>query len=118
MAEKIKLALSLLLVVAGVAGFYVLSGQALVLRVLAVGVGLLLGGVLFGRATVLGGRFSTFLGESWVELGKIVWPARKETMQVTGVVFVFVVVMALFLFLTDKALEWVMYDLILGWKRS
>jgi preprotein translocase subunit SecE len=51
------------------------------------------------------------------ETRKVVWPARKEAMQMTGYVFAFVVVMALFLFLTDKTLEWVLYDLILGWKR-
>mgnify|MGYP002080065204 CR=1 FL=1 len=51
------------------------------------------------------------------ETKKVVWPTRKEAMQMTGYVFAFVVVMALFLFLTDKTLEWVLYDLILGWKR-
>ena len=51
------------------------------------------------------------------ETKKVVWPARKEAMQMTGYVFAFVVVMALFLFLTDKTLEWVLYDLVLGWKR-
>jgi preprotein translocase subunit SecE len=51
------------------------------------------------------------------EVRKVVWPTRKEAMQMTGYVFAFVFVMALFLWLTDKTLEWVMYDLILGWKR-
>ena len=44
------------------------------------------------------------------------WPSRKETVQTTGLVFAFVVIMAVFLWLTDKSLEWVLYDLILGWK--
>ena len=52
------------------------------------------------------------------ELRKVVWPTRKETMQTTGAVFAFVVVMAVFLYLTDKSLEWVLYDLVLGWKKS
>jgi len=55
--------------------------------------------------------------ESWRELQKVVWPTRKESMQMTAYVFAFVVVMALFLWLTDKTLEWVLYDLILGWKK-
>ena len=42
----------------------------------------------------------------------------RETMQTTGAVFAFVVVMALFLYLTDKTLEWALYDLVLGWKKS
>jgi preprotein translocase subunit SecE len=47
---------------------------------------------------------------------KVAWPSRKETIQSTLVVFAFVTTMALFLWLTDKTLEWVLYDLILGWK--
>jgi preprotein translocase subunit SecE len=47
----------------------------------------------------------------------VVWPARKEAMMMTAYVFGFVVIMALFLWLTDKTLEWVFYDLILGWKK-
>jgi preprotein translocase subunit SecE len=55
--------------------------------------------------------------DSIKEVKKVVWPTRKEALQMTGYVFAFVVVMALFLFLTDKTLEWLLYDLILGWKR-
>jgi preprotein translocase subunit SecE len=51
------------------------------------------------------------------ETKKVVWPERKEALQITLYVFAFVVVMALFLWLTDKTLEWVFYDLILGWKK-
>jgi preprotein translocase subunit SecE len=50
------------------------------------------------------------------ETKKVVWPTRKEAMQMTGYVFAFVFVMALFLWLTDKTLEWVLYDLILRWR--
>jgi len=117
MAEKIKIVFALLLVAAGVAGFYLLAGQPTILRVLAVGAGVIAGVLFFLRLTEMGGRFWAFCLESWVELSKVVWPSRKETVQMTGVVFAFVVVMALFLFLTDKTLEWVMVDLILGWKK-
>ena len=51
------------------------------------------------------------------ETRKVVWPARSEAMQMTGYVFAFVFVMALFMWLTDKTLEWLLYDLILGWRR-
>ena len=47
----------------------------------------------------------------------MVWPTRKESLQMTGYVFAFVVLMALFLWFTDKTLEWVLYDLILGWRK-
>ena len=64
-----------------------------------------------------GKQLVAFGRDSWREVQKVVWPSRKEALQMTGYVFAFVVVMALFLWLTDKTLEWVLYDLILGWKR-
>jgi len=64
-----------------------------------------------------GKRFIGFARDAWREVKKVVWPTRKETMQMTLYVFAFVVVMALFLWFTDKTLEWVLYDLILGWRK-
>ena len=115
MADKLKVALAFALIAAGVVGFYLLSEQALVLRVLSV-----LAGVAAGVAVAWqsgpGRRFVGFARESITETKKVVWPSRKETVQTTGLVFAFVVVMAVFLWVTDKSLEWVLYDLILGWK--
>jgi preprotein translocase subunit SecE len=116
MADKIKFALALLLVAAGVAGFYLLSEQVLVLRVLAVVAGILAGAAV-AYATASGREFVVFAGEAWVEAKKVVWPTRKETLQTTGIVFAFVVIMALFLWVSDKTMEWALYDVVLGWKR-
>lgn len=117
MADKIKFVLAVLLVVAGLAGFYLLAEQAMVLRILAVALGLIAAALVFWR-TATGERFVGFCREAILEARKVVWPTRKETIQTTAIVFVFVVVMAFFLYLTDKSLEWVMYDLVLGWKKS
>jgi preprotein translocase subunit SecE len=117
MGDRIKFAAALLLGAAGVAGFYFLSDQPLVLRVLAVLAGLA-AGVAVAWFTEPGKRFLVFANETLVEVKKVVWPTRKETMQTTGVVFAFVVLMAVFLWLTDKSLEWVIYDLVLGWKNT
>ena len=65
-----------------------------------------------------GRQFGVFAGEAITEVKKVVWPTRKETMQTTAAVFAFVVVMAIFLWISDKTLEWVLYDLILGWKKT
>ncbi len=114
--DKAKLAGSGLLLVAAVAAFYLLAKQDMWLRVL-----LLL--AVLGAAVVLfflsesGKQLIAFGRDSTREVRKVVWPTRKEAMQMTGYVFAFVVAMALFLWLTDKTLEWVLYDLILGWKR-
>jgi preprotein translocase subunit SecE len=64
-----------------------------------------------------GRDFLGFSKESIREAKKVVWPTRKEAMQITAVVFGFVLVMAIFLWGTDKLLEFVLYDLILGWKK-
>jgi preprotein translocase subunit SecE len=104
------------LLVAGVAAFYVLGKQDLWLRVLALLV-LLAGAVGAFLTSESGKQLIAFGRDSVRETKKVVWPARNEAMQMTGYVFAFVVVMALFLWLTDKTLEWVLYDLILGWKR-
>ena len=117
MADKIKFVLALVILAAGVAGFYLLSEQAMILRVLAVLVGLALA-IAVAWKTEPGQRFFGFANEAVVEAKKVVWPSRKETMQTTGAVFAFVVVMALFLYFTDKTLEWALYDLVLGWKKS
>lgn len=117
MVDKIRFALALALLAAGVVGFYLLSEQPMILRVLSV-----LAGIAASIATAWftepGQRFLVFAREAVVETKKVVWPSRRETMQTTGMVFAFVVVMAVFLWLTDKSLEWVFYDLILGWRKS
>ena len=117
MADKLKFTVALLLLAAGVAGFYLLSEQAMILRVLSV-----LAGIGAGAAvawfTEPGQRFFMFGKEATAETKKVVWPTRKETLQTTGAVFGFVVLMALFLWIADKSLEWVLYDLVLGWKKS
>jgi len=115
-ADKAKLAVAAVLVVAGIAAFYLLAKQDLWLRVLAL-LALLAAAVATFFTSESGKQLIAFGRESVRETKKVVWPARKEAMQMTGYVFAFVVAMALFLFLTDKTLEWVLYDLVLGWKR-
>jgi len=117
MADKLKFALALLLLIAGVAGFYFLADQAMILRVLAVFAGLGLSSAVAWQ-TDSGRRFFGFAKEATNEAKKVVWPTRKETLQTTGLVFAFVVLMAVFLWLTDKSVEWVLYDLVLGWRKS
>ena len=115
-ADKAKLAGAVLLLVGGVVAYYLLGKQDLWVRVLALLV-LMVGAVAMFFISETGRQLIAFGRDAVKETKKVVWPARKEAMQMTGYVFAFVAVMALFLFLTDKTLEWVLYDLILGWKR-
>jgi preprotein translocase subunit SecE len=114
-ADKAKLALAAALVLASLVAYYALGKQGPLFQWL----GLL---ALLGLAVVVfllseSGKSLTAFGQDSVrEVKKVVWPARKEAIQMTAYVFGFVLIMALFLWLTDKTLEWFFYDLILGWK--
>ena len=115
-ADKAKLVTAGVLVVASVVAFYFLGKQDLWLRVAALAV-LLVAAVATFLTSEQGKELIAFGRDSVREVRKVVWPTRKEAGQMTLYVFIFVFVMALFLFLTDKTLEWLLYDLILGWKR-
>jgi preprotein translocase subunit SecE len=115
-ADKAKLALAVALVIAGVAGFYLFSKQGQIAQWGALLVGLAAAFVVF-MTSEPGKEFVAFGRDSWKEVKKVVWPTRKEAIQMTMYVIGFCAVMALFLWLTDKTLEWVFYDLILGWKK-
>jgi preprotein translocase subunit SecE len=114
--DKAKLAVAAILLVASVVAFYALGKQDLWLRVVALVVVLAAAVAVFFTAEP-GKQLIAYGRDSAREVRKVVWPTRKEAMQMTGYVFAFVVVMAVFLWLTDKTLEWALYDLILGWKR-
>jgi preprotein translocase subunit SecE len=115
-ADKAKMALAVALVVASLAGFYLLAKQGQLAQWGGLIAGLVAAVVVF-MTSEPGKQFVAFGRDSWREVKKVVWPARKEAVQMTVYVFGFVVVMALFLWLTDKTLEWVFYDLILGWRK-
>jgi len=115
-ADKAKLAGAALLLLASIFAFYYLGKQDLWLRVLSL-LGLLGAAVALFFLSESGKQLAGFGRDAVRETKKVVWPTRKEAIQMTGYVFAFVFVMALFMWLTDKTLEWVLYDLILGWRR-
>ncbi len=115
-ADKAKLGLAIALLLASLTAFYMLSKQGQLAQWGALVAGLVAAVVVF-LSSESGKQLLAFGRDSVREVRKVVWPARKEAMQMTAYVFAFVVVMALFLWLTDKTLEWVLYDLLLGWKR-
>ncbi|MCZ2135294.1 MAG: preprotein translocase subunit SecE [Burkholderiales bacterium] len=115
-ADKAKLGGAALLLIGAVAAFYALDKQDLWLRVAAM-IAVMAAALALFFSSDLGRQLIGFGRESVREVKKVVWPTRKEAIQMTGYVVAFVFVMALFMFLADKTLEWVLYDLILGWKR-
>jgi preprotein translocase subunit SecE len=115
-ADKLKLGLALCAVLAGVVGFYLLAGKTTPVRAGVLVAGLVVAAGLAFTAE-FGRNFLAFAKEAVRETRKVVWPTRKEAMQITAVVFGFVLIMAIFLWGTDKLLEVLFYDVILGWKK-
>jgi preprotein translocase subunit SecE len=104
-ADMARVGLAIVLVIAGVAAFYVLDSAPTWERWLAVAAGLALGvGVVatsaYGRAVI------QFVLDARVELRKIVWPGQRETMVTTAVVFGFVVIGGIFFWVIDFFLAW------------
>jgi len=113
--DMLLVTLAVLSVLAGVLGFSLLSEQTLLNR-LGILAGGLLAGILLAWFSLPGKRFLGFARESYDETRRVSWPPRKETVNTTGIVFAFVVIMAIFLFIVDKGLEWALYDLLLRWR--
>ena len=106
MIDKIKLGIAALFVAAAVWGFYYLGASPMIARL-----GVILAGVLVATAVAWtsepGKRFYAYSQEAIAETKKVVWPSRKDTVQTTGIVVAFVIVMALFLWIVDTILAWV-----------
>jgi len=111
--DKIKVALAIVIAIAGVIGFYYLSDKPALVRAGALVAGLAFA-VLILWTSSTGREFLNFAKEAVRETKKVVWPTRREATQITGIVFAFVLVMAVFLWGTDKTLEFLLYDVILG----
>ncbi|KKB61340.1 preprotein translocase subunit SecE [Robbsia andropogonis] len=114
-SDKLMLALGVVLVLVGVAAFYLLSGQNLAIRTIVLLV-LIAGGAVAASFSGLGKTFVGFSKDAYREVRKVVWPSRKEAGQTTLIVFGFVVVMAIYLWCTDKTIEWLIFSVILGWR--
>jgi len=114
-ADRPKLIAAVILAVAGAIGFHLLSAQPMALRLLSPLVGVLLAvGLVWSTDT--GKRIVAFGEDSIAEAKRVVWPTRKESTQMTGIVFGFVLIMAIYLFVVDKSLEWLVYDVLMGIK--
>ena len=103
--DKVKLAVAILIAIAGVVGYYLLANQPTWMRWLPVVGGLVLAGVVVAFSRY-GSEFRRFVELARIELRKIVWPTRQETLQTTLVVFGFVIVAGVFFWLLDLALAW------------
>ena len=104
-ADNLKLAAAIVIVVAGVGGYYLLASQPSWMRWLPVIGSLLLAAVVVAFSRY-GTEFRRFVELARIELRKIVWPTRQETLQTTLVVFGFVIIAGLFFWVLDVVLAW------------
>jgi preprotein translocase subunit SecE len=113
MTDKLKIAAAILLLVAGIAVYYLLGGSSILLRT---GIVLLAaaGAVAVALTSEPGQRALAFAQSARQEVRKVVWPARRETMQGTMVVLAMVIILGLYLWILDSVVFWTVYDLILG----
>ena len=113
MIDKVKLAAAVLIVVLGIAGFYYFDEQSMLLRA-----GMVVVTVIAGLGVALlsgpGQAAWEFAKGARLELRKVVWPTRRETVQGTGMVLLMVILIGIYLWIMDTILFWVIYDLVLG----
>ena len=103
MLDTAKLVASVAIVVGGMTAFYVLGDVPIAARWLIV-FGALAAGIVVALQSAQGREFWQFVQGSRIELRKVVWPTRQETMQTTLVVFVAIVAMGVFFWLLDMLL--------------
>jgi preprotein translocase subunit SecE len=111
MKDKIQISAAIAIVIGGLAAFYLLADKPMIARVGAM-LGLFVLAGLVGWFSAPGREFAVYAKESVDEAKKVVWPTRKETMQSTGVIFLFVFVMAIFLWMVDWGLTFVVTKFI------
>ena len=115
-ADRLKLTLAVLVIIAGIVGFSVLESKIPMVGRIAVFIGSLVLAAVIAWFSEPGRRTIAFAQDSYNEVRRVIWPTRKETMQMTGIVFAFVAVMGLFLWLLDKLIAWLLFGVLLGWK--
>jgi len=98
--DTVKLAGAVAILVAGIAAFYLMSSYPLALRWVIV-LASLGAGLFVALQSAQGRAFWEFVQGSRVELRKVVWPTRQETLQTTLVVFVAILAMGIFFWVLD-----------------
>ena len=105
LAGMLTVAVAIALLVAGVAAYYLLDTRPDWQRWGSTGIGVVAALAVFALSP-MGRRFWQFILDSRVELRKVVWPSRQETLQTTAVVFGFIVIAGLFFWVLDVLLAW------------
>ena len=103
--DSLKLVVAVALILSATVVFYVYPDQSLLLRVLGLLAAVAIA-ALIALQTAKGRQIWSFFQDAQIEVRKVVWPTREETMQTTLIVILVVVVIAIFLWLLDMFLGW------------
>ena len=114
--DRLKLGLSVIIIIAGIVAYSVLESRLPTVARVAIFIASLILAALIAWSSEPGRRTIAFAHESYNEVKRVVWPTRKETIQMTGIVFAFVTITGLFLWILDKLVEWLLFGVLLGWK--
>ena len=114
--DRLKLGLSVIIIIAGIVGYSVLESKLPAVARVAIFIASLILAALIAWSSEPGRRTIAFAHESYNEVKRVTWPTRKETVQMTGIVFAFVTITGLFLWILDKLVEWLLFGVLLGWK--
>jgi preprotein translocase subunit SecE len=103
--DVVKIVVAVLLVFAGIVGYYLLSAQPDWQRWAVMVAGLVLAAAVF-LSSQTGRNFAQFFYDSRIELRKVVWPGREQAIKTTAVVFGFMAIAGMFFWLLDLFLAW------------
>jgi len=103
-ADKLKLILAVLIVIGGIGGFYYFGDKPDLIRV-AIMLASAVVAVIVVAPTEFGRSAWEFIKGARLELRKVVWPEKKETMQVSLIVFVLVILVAIYMWVIDWGLH-------------
>jgi preprotein translocase subunit SecE len=109
--DTLKIAAAVLIVLAALAGFYAFAQYSVLLRTVGL-IAAIVVAVLIALQTEQGRVAASYLRETQVEVRKVVWPTREETVQTTGIVILVVLVFAAILFVLDYFLGWAVRGII------
>jgi len=103
--DTLKLIAAASLLLAGIVGYYYYGNLPVVVRAGGVLLGFALSAIVLLQSTQ-GKTLWRFINNSRVELRKVVWPTREETVQTTVAVMIFTLIMGVFFWLLDMSLLW------------
>lgn len=112
--DRLKITLAIVAIVAGIFGYSYFAEMNIFARIAIFVGGLALAAILVWF-TDWGKRSIDFARGAYNEMKRVVWPTRKEVIQMTGIVFLFVFIMSLFLWIADTLIDWILYGVFLGW---